>query len=237
MIDPTPLRGLLLIDKPEGPTSMDVCRRVRRRLVAGGAPKRVKVGHGGTLDPLATGLLVVLVGRSTRLCDAVMAGEKRYLAGIDLSARSATDDREGPVTPLEGLSPPAPELVRDALAGFVGATLQAPPAFSAVKIDGERAYRLARRGDDVRPAARPVVVHTIDVLSYRWPLLMIDLACGKGFYVRSLARDIGAALGVGGMLASLRRTRVGRFTIDQSRPLDALPDVLTQADLTPDDGP
>lgn len=228
---PAPLRGLLLIDKPEGPTSMDVCRRVRRRLIAGGAPKRVKVGHGGTLDPLATGLLVILVGRSTPLCDTIMAGAKRYIAGVDLSARSATDDREGPVTSLDGLTPPSLQHIRQTLDRFVGQIEQAPPAFSAVKIDGQRAYRMARRGEAVAPRPRPVLVHSIDVLSYDWPLLTIDLACGKGFYVRSLARDLGAALGVGGMLASLRRTRIGSFDIRDARPLDTLPDVLRQADL------
>lgn len=225
--------GLLLVDKPEGPTSMDVCRAVRRRLVAGGAPRRVKVGHAGTLDPLATGLLVVLVGSATRLCEALMAGEKRYLADIDLSRSSATDDREGPVRDLAVTEPPTPEQVRAALARFVGRIAQSPPAYSAVKIEGQRAYRLARQDRAVTPPPRPVEIHAIDVIEYAWPVLRLDVRCGKGVYIRSLARDLGAALATGGMLQTLRRTRVGRFSIENATPLDALPPALTQADLLP----
>lgn len=225
--------GLLLIDKPEGPTSMDVCRAVRRRLVAAGAPKRVKVGHAGTLDPLATGLLVVLVGKATRLCDRYMAGEKRYLAGVDLSRTSATDDREGPIHEVENPAPPTLDAIRAALPRFVGAIMQAPPAFSAVKVGGERAYRLARKNKAPTLSPRPVVIHAVDIVEYAWPILRLDVRCGKGVYIRSLARDLGAVLGVGGMLHSLRRTRVGPFSVDGAAPLETLPARLSQSDLLP----
>ncbi|MBX9736323.1 MAG: tRNA pseudouridine(55) synthase TruB [Phycisphaerales bacterium] len=229
---PTPT-GILLIDKPLGPTSMDVCRRVRWRLVQGGAPKRVKVGHGGTLDPLATGLLVVLVGKATPLCDQVMRGEKEYLTTIDLSAFSTTDDAEGERTPVSVTSPPCENDVRSTLEKFVGVIQQRPPAFSAMKVDGQRAYDLARAGNLVELPARPVTIHAIALESYAWPLLSIRVLCGKGTYIRSLARDIGTALGVGGYLTALRRTRTAEFRIENARTLQGLPDVMTQADLSP----
>jgi tRNA pseudouridine55 synthase len=230
---PTPC-GLMVIDKPLKRTSMDVCRWVRRRLVLAGAPKRVKVGHGGTLDPLATGVLVVMVGKATRLCERVMQGQKVYLAHVDLQAFSSTDDAEGERTIVHVTTPPTPEQVRVACAKFVGeAVMQTPPAYSAMKIDGQRAYDLARAGKDVKLAPRPVRIDAIRIESYAWPQLVIEVTCGKGTYIRSLARDIGSALGTGGMLTGLRRTRVGRWTLDGAIELDRLPDRLTQSDLLP----
>ncbi len=223
--------GLLIIDKAAGPTSMDVCRVVKRKLIAGGAGKKVKVGHGGTLDPLATGLMVVMVGRCTKLCEEVMAGEKSYLADVDLSAFTTTDDREGERTEIATAAPPDRRAIDEACARFVGVIQQRPPAFSAMKIDGERAYKLARRGEAVEMAARSVRIDAIAVLSYAWPHVVISVDCGKGTYIRSLARDLGSALGTGGCLAGLRRTRVGRWRIDGARLLDALPEKLTQVDL------
>jgi len=230
---PTPC-GLLVIDKPVGPTSMDVCRRIRWRLVQAGAPKRVKVGHGGTLDPLATGLLVIMVGKATRLCESVMAGTKVYLTEIDLSCFSTTDDQEGEKTVVPVAAPPSRGAVDAACARFVGAAvMQTPPAFSAMKIDGQRAYDLARRGEDVKLAARPVRIDRVDVRGYQWPRLTVEVECGKGTYIRSLARDIGVSLGTGGCLLSLRRTRVGRWGIEQAVGLDELPPKMGQADLLP----
>jgi tRNA pseudouridine55 synthase len=204
---------------------------VRRRLVAAGAPKRVKVGHGGTLDPLATGLVVVLVGKATRLCDRIMGGRKRYVATIDLSRTSTTDDREGQITEAQVAAPPTREHIAAAARTFVGTIQQRPPAHSAIWVDGRRAYHLARKGQLNELPARPVQVYHINLLDYLWPRLTIDVTCGKGTYIRSLARDIGAALGAGGMLDALRRTEVEPFTIEQARPPSALPDRLTQADL------
>ena len=222
--------GMLLIDKPLDLTSMTVCRAVRRRLVAAGAPKRVKVGHGGTLDPLATGLMVVLIGKCTRLCDRIMAGRKRYLAVIDLVHTSTTDDREGDLTELQLLRAPTREDIDRALPAFTGTIMQRPPVHSAIWVDGKRSYHLARRGQAAELPARPVVIHSLVVTEYAFPLLTLDVACGKGTYIRSLARDLGRAMGCGGMLHALRRTEVAPFTIDQATYLESLPETLTQAD-------
>jgi LL-diaminopimelate aminotransferase len=227
--------GLLAIDKPIGLTSMDVCRRVRRRLIKAGAPKRVKVGHGGTLDPLATGVLVVLIGKATRLCDEVMAGEKGYVAEVSLAAFSTTDDAEGERSEVVVATPPTAEAVARACAGFVGRIMQRPPVYSALKINGQAAYALARKGEleKIPQTARPVEIHEIRVVAYDFPRLVLAVRCGKGVYIRSLARDLGTTLGTGGMLTGLRRTRVGRWLIEECRQLDTLPEALTQADLLP----
>jgi tRNA pseudouridine55 synthase len=235
-MDQAPLYGLLVIDKPAGITSMQVCRIIKSRLIRGGAPKKVKVGHAGTLDPLATGVLVILIGRATKLCDSLMAGEKRYVAEIDLSKTSTTDDREGQVTALAGLSQPPVERVRAACDALTGIIQQRPPAHSAIWVDGERAYKLARkadqgRGEAVNLPARPVIVHEIIILSYSWPRIDLDIRCGKGTYIRSLARDLGSSLGVGGMLVNLRRTASVPFRIDQAVTVESLPDALGQSDL------
>jgi len=228
--------GLLIIDKHEGITSMGVCRNVRWRLVQGGAPKRVKVGHGGTLDPLATGVLVVLVGKATKMCDAVMKGTKRYTATVDFSQLSTTDDREGARKVVEVPRVPGREEVEAACRGFVGVIQQRPPAYSAIKVGGKRAYKLARKaegGGTELPelAARPVEVNSIVVEEYQWPRAVLEVVCGKGTYIRSLGRDIGTAMGVGGMLEGLRRTGVGAFGIEGAVRLDGLPEVLVQGDL------
>lgn len=227
-----PIAGVLLVDKPLGPTSMGVCVRVRGALKAGGAPKRIKVGHGGTLDPLASGLMVVLVGPATKLCDEVMAGEKRYLAEIDLANTSPTDDRESEPIPAEIHTEPTLDQIEAVLPEFTGRVMQAPPAHSAMKIGGQRAYTLARAGKLDRLEPRPVQIHGLRVVRFEWPILTLDVRCGKGTYVRSLARDLGHSLGVGGTLAGLRRTAVGRFDVTDARELGALPRVLTQADLS-----
>ena len=230
--DPAP-SGLLVIDKPIRRTSMDVCRIVRARLRAGGAPRRIKVGHGGTLDPLATGVLVVLVGRATKLCDQVMARAKRYRAEIDLSAFTPSDDAETERQEVHVLRPPSPAQAQAALGQFIGDVQQTPPVHSAIWVEGRRSYSLARAGEARPLAPRAVRIDAIDVIDYRFPRLTLDIRCGKGVYVRSLARDIGRALGTGGTLAALQRTGVGRWTIDQAVTLDQLPDPLSAPDLLP----
>ncbi|MEM1329883.1 MAG: tRNA pseudouridine(55) synthase TruB [Planctomycetota bacterium] len=229
---PTPIAGLLVIDKPIGPTSMDVCRRIRGRLKAGGAPKRIKVGHGGTLDPLASGVLVVLVGKATKLCEQIMAGEKRYLTEIDLSVWSPTDDLESEPVAVDAPAPSEDE-IRDACTRFVGTIQQVPPAHSAVHVGGRRAYDLARSGEEVKLEPRTVVVHSCEPVLYQWPKVELDIRCGKGVYIRSIARDLGRALTGGGVMTALRRTGVGRFGIEDARPFDGLPDPLTRDDLDP----
>jgi len=225
--------GLLIIDKPYRMTSMRVCSIIRARLRAGGAPKRVKVGHGGTLDPLATGVLVVLVGRATRLCERVMQGTKSYIAEIDLAHISPTDDLESAPQPAPGTHRVDRHQFELVTRQFVGHIEQIPPAHSAVKVGGRRAYSIARRGNDPDLQPRTVRIDTIKLLSLEWPIASVEVTCGKGVYLRSLARDLGRSLGGGGMLVSLRRTRVGEFSIDLATSLDALAESLDADDLIP----
>jgi tRNA pseudouridine55 synthase len=229
--------GILLVDKPTGYTSMDICAIIRSRVRRGGPdiPKRIKVGHAGTLDPMATGLLIVMVGKATKLCDRFMADTKVYEADIDLSRTSTTDDAEGLITqlPVPPTPPPRQTIEQVIQASFTGTVMQAPPAYSAINIGGQRAYDLARAGRPVELAARPVRIDAFEVLDYAWPLLRVRITCGKGTYIRSLARDLGRALGVGGMLTALRRTQSGSYTVALARTLEQLPDPITQADLLP----
>ncbi|MGE3960900.1 MAG: tRNA pseudouridine(55) synthase TruB [Dehalococcoidia bacterium] len=214
------VRGFINVDKPQGITSFDVVRRIRR------AAGIRKVGHAGTLDPNATGVLPVAVGDATRLVDELVDASKRYEATIVFGEATDTYDIEGAVTEAHDASHVTQEAVLDALAPFVGDLMQRPPAYSAVKREGVTAYKAARAGNPLELEPRPVVVHAIDVLSFDRarsdrPVLRLDVRCGKGFYVRSLAHDLGQALGVGAHLSALRRTQVGPFVIADATPLDA----------------
>lgn len=201
--------GFLNIIKPAGPTSHDMVDRVRRTVGRG-----VKVGHCGTLDPFASGVLVVCIGQATRLADYVQSRPKRYVAQITLGATSDTDDSEGAIVAGAPVPcPPDEAAVRQALLRFVGEIQQTPPAHSAVHVDGKRAYSLARKGQQMTLAPRAVHVHAIDLVEYRYPLLTIDVRCGGGTYIRAIARDVGAALGVGGYCSQLQRTEVGPFKL------------------------
>jgi tRNA pseudouridine55 synthase len=213
--------GLVVLDKPPGLTSRDAVDRAARWF-----PRKTRIGHAGTLDPLATGVLVVAVGRATRLIEYVQAMPKAYRTRVRLGATSDTDDAAGTVTGNPAASPVGEDAVRAALAGFVGAVEQVPPAYSAARVEGRRAYALARRGADVDLAPRPVRIDRIEVREYRWPDLELDVLCGKGTYIRSIARDLGRALGVGGYVTVLRRLRVGPFTVEEAVPLDADPPAL-----------
>jgi tRNA pseudouridine55 synthase len=220
-----PVAGVLVVDKPSGPTSMQVVATVRRR--AGG----IRTGHAGTLDPLATGVLVLTLGRATKIIDRLMATEKRYHTRIDLSAFTSTDDLEGERQEVDVPQPPGPVAIRAVLGLFRGEFLQRPPAHSAVKVGGRRAYKLARRGRPPEIAPRAVTIHDINLLEYDWPFIEIDLRCGKGLYVRALARDLGEALGTGGHCVSIRRTAVGPFTLKMARSMDELPEAITASEL------
>lgn len=220
-----PLCGILILDKPTGISSMRAVADVRRR--AGGA----KTGHAGTLDPLAQGVLVLAIGRATKSLDRFMQTSKRYQTTIDLSAFTSTDDCEGAVEPVRVTTPPSREAIEEAVGHFRGQIMQSPPAFSAVKVGGRRAYQLARRDQPVDLPAREVTVYDLHVTNYDWPIVAITIHCGKGFYVRRLARDLGTALGTGGHCTSIRRTAVGPFDASQARSLDALPQRLAQTDL------
>lgn len=230
-----PLIGLLNVDKPLRISSMGVVSVVRGR--ACGA----RTGHAGTLDPLATGVLLVCIGKpATRAVDRFMRMSKRYLAEIDLSAFTSTDDAEGERTEVAPSDPvaagdrvPSPRQIDEAITLWTGEVMQAPPAFSAIKVGGRRAYRMARGGDEVSLPPRPVQIHSIRVLAYDWPRLTIDVHCGKGTYIRSLARDLGRSLGVGGSLLALRRTAIGPYRIDDAVRLDEVPAPLLQRHLLP----
>ncbi len=203
--------GLLNIRKPPGPTSHDIVDFLRRRIGQG-----IKVGHAGTLDPFAEGVLVICLGPATRLADYVQAQPKRYLATVTLGARSDTDDPTGQVTTVQDAQVPPLDRVQEALRGFLGPIEQVPPAHSAVHVAGRRAYKLARAGARPDLAPRTVTVHAIELLSYTYPTLKLDVVCSSGTYLRALARDIGTALGCGGYCSALVRTAVGPFTLDQA---------------------
>ena len=206
--------GLLVVDKPAGWTSHDVVGRCRR--LAGTR----KVGHAGTLDPMATGVLVLGVGRATRLLGHLALTDKAYDATVRLGATTVTDDAEGEVVTSQDASAVTDEDVRAGLQALTGAISQVPSAVSAVKVDGVRSYARVRAGEQVELAARPVVVSRFDLLGRRGDELDVAVECTSGTYVRALARDLGAALGVGAHLTALRRTRVGPFELAQARTLE-----------------
>lgn len=214
--------GVLNVDKPAGATSFSVVAHLRR------VSRARRVGHAGTLDPLATGVLPILFEAATRLSEFALRLPKTYEADVHLGFRTATDDAEGEpeeVAPAGGLTE---DDVRVALGRFVGRIKQEPPAFSAVKVDGQRSYKRARHGDLTRPAARLVEIHAADLLAFQpgdRPVARIRVTCGSGMYLRSLARDLGEALGVGGYLGQLTRTAYGGLRVDTAVPLAELTDL------------
>ncbi|MGB9374463.1 MAG: tRNA pseudouridine(55) synthase TruB [Jiangellales bacterium] len=214
------LCGLLVVDKPAGMSSHGVVGRVRR--LAGTR----RVGHAGTLDPMATGVLVLGIGRGTRLLTYLVGADKEYLATIRLGAATTTDDAEGEVVATADASHLTGPDVSVAMTPLRGTVDQVPSAVSAIKVDGKRAYARVRDGEQVTLAARRVTITAFDLMAARTeePFVDVDVhvACSSGTYVRALARDLGAALGVGGHLTSLRRTRVGPFTLQSAHPLDEL---------------
>ena len=212
--------GLVVVDKPGGLTSHDVVARIRR--LAGTR----KVGHAGTLDPMATGVLVVGVNRATRLLGHLTLTEKSYDASVRLGATTVTDDAEGDVlttTPADGVTD---EAIERGVVALTGVIEQVPSAVSAIKVDGQRAYKKVRAGEEVDLAARPVTVRELAVLATRRTPGVVDVdvrvVCSSGTYVRALARDLGAGLGVGGHLTALRRTRVGPYDLSVAHTLESL---------------
>jgi tRNA pseudouridine55 synthase len=222
--------GLIVVDKPAGMTSHDVVARVRR------LAKTRRVGHGGTLDPMATGVLIIGVNRATRLLTYVIGSEKSYTATIRLGLSTITDDAEGEVTDTVSAAGVAADAIRAGLAAQTGAIQQVPSAVSAIKINGQRAYKRVRDGEDVDIPPRSVTVHRLDVLDIRRPDgsdvvdVDIDVTCSSGTYIRAIARDLGRGLGVGGHLTALRRTAVGALTLAEASTLEELesraPDVI-----------
>ncbi len=223
--------GVLNIDKPAGATSFSVVAQLRKVTHAR------RVGHAGTLDPLATGVLPILFESATRLSEFALRLPKTYEANVHLGFRTTTDDAEGEPEPVAPAGHLAAEDVRAALGRFVGRISQEPPAFSAVKVDGERSYKRARHGDLTRPAARMVEIHSAELLTFQAgpePMARIRVTCGSGTYLRSLARDLGEALGVGGYLGQLTRTAYGGLRVEEAVPPAELTDLAAvQARLLP----
>lgn len=221
------INGLLVVDKPRLLSSMGVISRIR------GRSRGVRTGHAGTLDPLATGVLVVGLGRATKRLESLMGMSKRYMTTIDLSCTTPSFDLELEPVPVDVASKPDREAIEQVLRSFLGTCMQAPPAFSAIKVDGKRAYAGARRDqhDDLPP--RPVLVHDLELTRYEWPQVDIEIHCGKGFYVRALARDLGRALDCGGVCTTIHRRAVGPFTEDDAMSFESIPDPLEQEHLLP----
>ena len=221
--------GLVIVDKPAGVTSHDVVARVRR--LSGTR----KVGHAGTLDPMATGVLVLGVNRATRLLGHLTLTEKAYDATIRLGASTTTDDAEGELVSTAPTGDLDEATIRSALASFVGDIEQVPTSVSAIKVDGRRAYDRVRDGENVQLEARPVTIHALEVHEVCPTVesveVDISVRCSSGTYVRAIARDLGAGLGVGGHLGALRRTAVGPFTLDDARTLEQLTEELTMLSI------
>lgn len=205
---------ILCIDKPLGWTSFDAVKRVRGALLRRMGIKKLKVGHAGTLDPLATGVMIICTGRATKRIDALQLGVKEYIADIALGATTPSFDLETEIDATYPTGHITREAVQDALRGFTGRIEQIPPSFSACKIDGRRAYDMARRGQDVNLKPKILVIDEIELLDFSQDAIRVRVVCSKGTYIRALARDIGRALGSGAHLTALRRTRVGDVTID-----------------------
>jgi tRNA pseudouridine55 synthase len=208
--------GVLNINKPSGVTSHDVVESVRKIL------RERRIGHTGTLDPLATGVLVLCAGRATRIARFLEAGEKEYKAIMRLGVTTDTLDAEGVVLETKSYSPPDRRKISDALQGFIGQIMQRPPAYSAVKVAGVPSYKLAREGKAELLKPRPVTIYSIELTAFEDPLVSLTIRCSKGVYIRTLCAELGDALGMGAHLTGLERTRSGRFSIDRAVTLDKL---------------
>lgn len=219
--------GFLVIDKPAGMTSRDVVNVAQRWF-----PRKTKIGHAGTLDPLATGVLVLCIGAATKLVDRVQAMGKTYRTRVLLGFTSDTDDADGTLKAYAAGDVPGDDAIRELLPQFIGEIQQLPPMVSALKIDGRRAYDLARRGQEVKLQPRTVRVDAIRLLGFEWPHLDLEIDCGKGTYIRSIARDIGEKLTCGGLVQTLRRTRIGEFTVERGFGIDVMPE-MAQSNLLP----
>jgi tRNA pseudouridine55 synthase len=204
-----------VLDKPSGLTSRDAVDRALPWF-----PRGTRIGHTGTLDPLATGMLVLCVGTATRLSEYVQRMDKTYRTALLLGARSDTDDADGQIEAAPAGPPPERAAVVHELQAFIGEIEQVPPAYSAAKVSGRRAYDMARKGEEASLQPRRVHIYGIDVRWYAYPRLELEVHCGKGTYIRSLARDLGDRLGCGALVQTLRRLRVGPFTAEDALPLD-----------------
>ncbi len=224
---------ILFFDKPLRWTSFDVVSKIRWQLSRRLGVKRLKVGHAGTLDPLATGVMVVCTGRATKRIDELQAEVKEYVATLQLGATTPCFDLEKPVDQTYPTEHITEELVREALARFLGRIEQVPPAYSACKVDGKRAYDLARKGEEVELKPKVLVIDEIELQDFNSATMQatIRVVCSKGTYIRALARDIGLALGSGAHLVSLRRTRVGNVRVEDCMQVDDFPAWLDKQEI------
>lgn len=221
---------IFAIDKPYRMSSFGALAHVRYLISKKVGVKRVKTGHAGTLDPLATGVLIICTGRCTKQIEQLQSHTKEYTATLQLGATTASFDREHTVDMTFPTRHITRELIEEKLRGFVGDQMQVPPIYSACMVSGDRAYMMARRGDEVQLTAKPVRIDEIELVSFdaQTMLLTIRVVCGKGTYIRSLARDIGQALGSGAFLTALRRTRVGNFRVEDCVSFDHFREWLNQ---------
>lgn len=210
--------GILLLDKPAGMTSFGVVARIRR-VLSQQAGKKVKVGHTGTLDPFATGLMILVTGTECKNAGTYTKLDKVYEATICLGATSTTGDPEGEIIPTEGVHEVPKEQIEAVTKQFTGEITQTPPIFSAIKINGQRAYDLARKGELVDMPERKVTIYSLELVDYAWPNLIIRTHVSSGTYIRSLAADIGAALGTGAYCTALRRTRIADWDVAEANTL------------------
>ncbi len=219
--------GLLNLNKPPGITSRKAVDHVQRVV------RPAKAGHAGTLDPLATGVLVVCVGPATRLIEFVQRMPKTYVGTFLLGRTSPTEDIEGEVTELPNPVVPSHDQILAAAERFVGRIQQRPPAYSAVKVQGQRAYKLARKEAPFELKPRPITIHRIEVLQYEYPALTLDIECGSGTYVRSLGRDLAESLGTGAVMSALQRTAIGSFRVSEAIDPEAVTKTSWTSDLLP----
>ena len=222
---------IICIDKPLGWTSFDAVKRVRGAILRRLKVKKFKVGHAGTLDPLATGVMIITTGRATKRIEELQSGVKEYIADIALGATTPSFDLETEIDATYPIDHITPEAVEEALKKFHGPIQQIPPKFSACKIEGVRAYDLARRGEEVDLKPKLLVIDEIELLDYRPGALRIRVVCSKGTYIRALARDIGEALGSGAHLTALRRTRVGDVTLADCIPVETAANIIANAPI------
>lgn len=222
---------VLYIDKPLGWTSFDAVKRLRGALTRRMKVKKIKVGHAGTLDPLATGVMILCTGRATKRIDELQAGVKEYVATIRLGATTPSYDLETEIDAIYPTGHISRELVEAALKRFTGRIEQIPPEYSACKVDGKRAYELARKGKAVELKPKILVIDEIELLSYTPEEIIVRVVCSKGTYIRALARDIGAALDSGAHLTALRRTRVGNVRVDQCLSVDQAAELIRTAEI------
>lgn len=210
--------GVVLVDKPKGWTSFDVVAKVRS-VLGEELGKRVKVGHSGTLDPFATGLMIVAFGKATKRLGEYLKLDKTYTATLYLGASSTTGDPEGMITKLKTNKQPTPKEIESAIAKFTGAIDQIPPIYSAIKVGGQPAYKRARRGEKVVLTKRQVTVYSAELLDYQYPEVQLKFSVSSGTYIRVLGEDIAKALGTTGYLTKLRRLTIGKYLLDE-RTLD-----------------